>query len=177
MTFHEGIPGHHLQIGLAAELEGLHPVHQELYIAAYAEGWGLYTERLADEMGLYSDDMSRIGMLATDSMRATRLVVDSGIHGLGWSRSRAIDYMVDHSPLSRPLVENEIDRYIGMPGQALGYMIGRLEIDDIRSVAQRALGDRWDIKGFHDTVLGTGTVPLSTLRRNVESWTADRIRD
>ena len=131
----------------------------------YSEGWGLYTERLADEMGLYSSDLAKIGMLAADSMRACRLVTDTGMHALGWSRDQAIDYVLAHSPLSRGIAEGEIDRYIGMPGQALSYMIGRLEIDRIRAEAEQS--DSFDIKSFHDSILGHGLVPLGTLRRLV----------
>lgn len=170
VTYHEGIPGHHLQLALALEDPSLHDVHKELYIAAYNEGWGLYTERLSDEMGLYSSELDRVGMLSGDSMRACRLVVDTGMHALGWGRDKAIGYMVDHSPMVRGQVEGEIDRYIGDPGQALSYMIGRLEIDRIRAETEERMGDRFDIKAFHDLVLGTGSVPLSTLRRSVEAF-------
>jgi uncharacterized protein (DUF885 family) len=165
VTFHESIPGHHLQLALGVESETLHGVHTELPVTVYAEGWGLYTERLADEMGLYSSELDRIGMLAADSMRACRLVTDTGMHALGWSRDQAVDFVLAHSPLSRRIAEGEIDRYIGMPGQALSYMIGRLEIDRIRSEAEQLPG--FDIKAFHDAVLGNGMVPLPTLRRSV----------
>ena len=121
-------------------------------------------------MGLYSSELDRIGMLSADSMRACRLVVDTGIHALGWTREQAIEYMVDHSPMSRVQVEGEIDRYIGNPGQALGYMMGRLEIERIRAEAEAALGDRFDIKAFHDVMLSTGSVPITTLKRVVAEW-------
>ncbi|MDH5616927.1 MAG: DUF885 domain-containing protein [Acidimicrobiia bacterium] len=170
VTFHEGVPGHHLQLALALELAGLHPVHSKLYIAAFNEGWGLYSERLADEMGLYTSDLARVGMLSADSMRACRLVVDTGIHGLGWSRTEAVQYMKDHSPMTHRQVTGEIDRYIGDPGQALGYMIGRLEIDGIRAEAEAELGGSFDIRAFHECVLGNGTVPLPTLKRMVTEW-------
>ena len=162
VTFHESIPGHHLQLALVVETDDIHGVHTDLPVTVYAEGWGLYTERLADEMGLYSSELDRIGMLAADSMRACRLVTDTGIHALGWSRDRAIQYVLDHSPLSRRIAMGEIDRYIGMPGQALSYMIGRLEIDRIRSEAEQRPG--FEIKAFHDAVLSHGMVPLGTLR-------------
>ncbi len=171
-TFHEGVPGHHLQFALAAETEGLHPLHSQLYLPGYNEGWGLYTERLADEMGLYSSEIDRIGMLAADSMRACRLVIDTGLHALGWSRERAIAYMVENSPKTRSQCEGEIDRYIADPGQALGYMIGRLEIEDIRRDAEESLGSDFDIRAFHDVCLGQGTVSLDGLRGLVEAWTA-----
>jgi uncharacterized protein (DUF885 family) len=165
VTFHESIPGHHLQLAIHAETEHLHPAQRRLGITAYLEGWGLYTERLADEMGLYSSELARVGMLAADSMRACRLVVDTGMHALGWSRQQAIDYMLANSPLSQRLVEGEIDRYIGMPGQALSYMIGRLELDDMR--AEAAQNPDFDIRTFHDRVLAHGMVTLGTLREIV----------
>lgn len=170
VTYHEGVPGHHLQLAIAQENPDLHHLLADYYIAAYNEGWGLYTERLADEMGLYSSDLDRVGMLSADSMRACRLVVDTGLHALGWSRDQAIAYMIDHSPMTRTQVEGEIDRYISSPGQALGYMMGRLEIDRIRKDAELALGDGFDLKEFHDAVLSTGSVPISTLRRVVVDW-------
>jgi uncharacterized protein (DUF885 family) len=170
VTYHEGVPGHHLQLAIAQEDERLHALLADYYIAAYSEGWGLYTERLADEMGLYSSQLDRVGMLSADSMRACRLVVDTGMHALGWSRQVAIDYMLDNSPMTATQVEGEIDRYIGQPGQALGYMMGRLEIDRIRAETECRLGDRFDIKGFHDVVLSTGAVPMAVLRDVVSGW-------
>jgi uncharacterized protein (DUF885 family) len=172
MAFHEGIPGHHLQLAISQELEDVPEFRRHAFITAYAEGWGLYTERLADEMGLYSGPLERIGMLSADSMRACRLVVDTGMHALGWSRRQAIDYMVGNSPMSLGMVESEIDRYIGMPGQAVSYMIGRLEIQRLRKEAEATMGDDFDIKGFHDVVLGSGLVPLPTLGRMVSEWAA-----
>lgn len=165
VTYHETIPGHHLQIGGFTESTELHPAQIKFGITAYLEGWGLYTERLADEMGLYSSDLARVGMLAADSMRACRLVVDTGLHARGWSRQQAIDYMVSHSPMSVGIVEGEIDRYIGLPAQALSYMVGRVEIDRIRAEAETR--DAFDIVGFHDAVLGHGMVSLPMLRRIV----------
>lgn len=174
VTYHESIPGHHLQFSIAQEIPDLHPLLGRYYITAYGEGWGLYTERLADEMGLYSSPLDRVGMLAADSMRACRLVVDTGLHASGWSRDAAIAYMRDHSPMSVQQVENEIDRYIGNPGQALSYMIGRLEIEKIRADAERVQGEAFDIRRFHDVVLGSGSVTLPSLRRLVEEWAALR---
>ena len=141
VTFHESIPGHHLQLALVVEDDDIHGVHSDLPVTVYSEGWGLYTERLADEMGLYSSDLDRVGMLSADSMRACRLVTDTGMHALGWSRDDAIEYVLRHSPLSRRIAEGEIDRYIGMPGQALAYMIGRLAIMRYRSDAETTMGD------------------------------------
>ena len=171
LAFHEAIPGHHLQIAIAQELPDVPDFQKNALITAYVEGWGLYTERLCDEMGLYSGELERMGMLSFDSWRACRLVVDTGMHGLGWSRREAIDYMTANSPQAHNNIESEIDRYIGWPGQALAYMIGRREIMRLRSMAQQEMGDRFDIKGFHDVVLGSGAVPLPTLAELVSDWT------
>jgi len=165
IAFHEAIPGHHLQLALNAESPDLHRVQKEFFNTAYAEGWALYAERLADEMGLYSSELDRLGMLSGDSLRACRLVVDTGMHALGWGREQAIQYMVDHSPMHRSHIEQEVDRYIALPGQALSYMIGRIEIQAIRAEAEARPG--FDIRDFHDTVLRYGSVPLPTLRRLV----------
>ncbi len=172
-SFHEGIPGHHLQLAISAELDGIAEFRKWSFIASYGEGWGLYTERLADEMGLYSTPMDRLGMLSADSMRACRLVVDTGMHALGWSRRQAVDYMIEHSPMRESHIQAEVDRYVVSPGQALAYMIGRLEIQRIRAEAERTLGDRFDIKGFHDTVLGSGAVPLPLLAGLVDRWAGE----
>jgi uncharacterized protein (DUF885 family) len=171
-AFHEGIPGHHLQLAIAQELGDSVPAFRRHgHIVAYGEGWALYTERLVDEMGLYGSQLDRMGMLSADSMRAGRLVVDTGVHGLGWSRQQAIDYLVENSPMTLHAITEEIDRYIAsMPGQALSYMIGRLEIQRMRTAAEEQLGDRFDIKGFHDAVLTSGGVPLETLDRLVSEW-------
>lgn len=166
-AYHEGIPGHHLQLAIAAELEDIPEFRRRAFLAAYGEGWGLYTERLADEMGLYSTPLDRMGMLAADSMRACRLVVDTGMHALGWSRSTAVDYLTANSPMAAGQVAAEIDRYAVTPGQALSYMIGRLEIQRIRRAVEARHGDAFDIKAFHDAVLGSGPMPLGLLDRVV----------
>ena len=164
MAFHEGIPGHHLQLAIAGELpESIPMIRKHAETAAYAEGWGLYTERLADEMGLYSTEVDRLGMLAADSMRACRLVLDTGLHAMGWSRQQAIDYMLANSPLHEGVVIPEVDRYIVTPGQATAYMIGRLEILRMRAEAQERQGSAFDIKKFHSAVLDSGTLPLDVL--------------
>jgi uncharacterized protein (DUF885 family) len=162
-SYHEGIPGHHLQLGIAAELDSVPEFRRRLFIAAYGEGWGLYSERLADEMGLYSSPLDRMGMLSADSMRACRLVVDTGLHALGWSRRRAVDYMLANSPMRAGHVTAEVDRYAVTPGQALSYMIGRLEIQRIRRAVEARQGDAFDIKAFHDAVLDSGPLPLGLL--------------
>ncbi|HVK21461.1 MAG TPA: DUF885 domain-containing protein [Actinokineospora sp.] len=169
-AFHEAVPGHHFQLTIAQELTGLPLLRKLADVNAYAEGWGLYTERLAEEMGLYSSDVDRLGMLAMDSLRAARLVVDTGVHAKGWSRERALSYMRDNTPLSDLEIGNEVDRYIGYPGQALSYMVGRLEIQRIRAAATARLGERFDIRGFHDLVLGGGPLPLSVLDQVVTGW-------
>jgi uncharacterized protein (DUF885 family) len=164
LAFHEGIPGHHLQLAVAAELPDTVPaIRKYTETAAYAEGWGLYTERLADEMGLYSSDIDRLGMLSADSLRACRLVVDTGLHALGWSREQAVQFMVDNSPMTRGICQPEVDRYLVAPGQATSYMIGRLELERMRSEAQERQGDAFDIKAFHSAVLDSGTLPLGVL--------------
>ncbi|MDX6325293.1 MAG: hypothetical protein QOK15_1647 [Nocardioidaceae bacterium] len=163
MAFHEGIPGHHLQLSIAAELTGVPEFRKHLHNSAYAEGWGLYTERLADEMGLYSGAVDRMGMLAADSMRACRLVVDTGIHALAWSRQQAVDYMVENSPLRAAMCQPEVDRYIVSPAQACSYMVGRVEIQRIRAEAEQRQGDAFDVKRFHSAVLGSGSLPLGVL--------------
>lgn len=172
LAYHEGVPGHHFQLAIAQELEGVPAFRQNGIVTVYAEGWGLYCERLADEMGLYSGDLERFGILSFDSWRAGRLVVDTGLHALGWSRQQAIDYLVDNSPQAPNNIANEVDRYIGYTGQALAYKMGQREIFRLREVAKQSMGNRFDIKGFHDTVLESGPVPLDLLEELVIEWTA-----
>ncbi|RZQ65787.1 DUF885 domain-containing protein [Amycolatopsis suaedae] len=174
VAFHEAVPGHHFQISLAHELRGLPRLRTQVSLSAYDEGWGLYTERLADEMGLYSDDLMRLGMVAEDSVRAARLVVDTGLHALGWSRQQCVDYLSEHCVLSDVEVQSETDRYIECPGQALSYMTGRLEIQRLRALAEQQLGDAFDVRDFHDVVLGSGLVPLPVLGDLVADWIAGR---
>ena len=172
LAFHESIPGHHLQVAIAQELDGLPAFQRALGSNAFSEGWGLYTERLAEEMGLYSGDMDHFGILSFDAWRAGRLVVDTGMHALGWTRQGAIDFLHDHTALGDNNIENEVDRYIVLPAQALSYKIGQIEILRLRAEAERRLGTRFDIRAFHDSVLGSGAVSLPTLRHIVESWIA-----
>jgi uncharacterized protein (DUF885 family) len=170
MAFHEGVPGHHLQLAIASELPDTMPeFRKHLHNSAYAEGWGLYTERLSDEMGLYTAAVDRMGMYSADSMRACRLVVDTGLHALGWSRQQAIDYMVANSPLTEGVCRPEVDRYISSPGQATSYMIGRLEIQRMRREAEQRQGDRFEVKKFHSAVLESGSLPLGVLDRVVSA--------
>jgi uncharacterized protein (DUF885 family) len=170
LAYHEAVPGHHLQIALAQELEGLPAFRRHLGPTAFWEGWGLYIERLADEMGLYTGDLDRIGVLSFDAWRASRLVVDTGIHALGWTRQRAIDFMLEHTVLAPNNIVNEVDRYIVLPGQALAYKAGQLELLRLRAETRERLGGAFDIRAFHDVVLGNGAVALPTLRGIVEAW-------
>ena len=167
LAFHEAVPGHHLQVAIGQELEQLPAFRRHAETTAFVEGWALYTERLSDEMGLYSGDLDRIGMLSYDAWRASRLVVDTGMHALGWSRGQAIDFMTAHTALGLNNIANEVDRYIGWPGQALAYKIGQLEIRRLRTEAETALGATFDLRRFHDAVLCHGALPLSVLRESV----------
>jgi uncharacterized protein (DUF885 family) len=162
-AFHEAYPGHHVQISLAQARTGVPLLRRVAWINAYMEGWALYSERLADEMGLYSGDVARLGMLANDSMRAARLVVDTGLHHFGWSRQRVVEYLRANTVMSEVEIQSETDRYIEAPGQALSYMVGRLEIQRLRERAERELGTSFDVRSFHDLVLGTGPVPMAVL--------------
>jgi uncharacterized protein (DUF885 family) len=172
LAHHESIPGHHLQIAIGQEVSGLAEFRRHTGPTAFFEGWGLYTERLSDEMGLYSGDLDRIGILSFDAWRACRLVVDTGMHAQGWTRRQAIDFMIDHTALAENNIANEVDRYIVMPGQALAYKMGQLEMLRLRAEASSELGDRFDISSFHDTLLGQGAVGLETLREIVLAWVA-----
>jgi uncharacterized protein (DUF885 family) len=171
LTFHEALPGHHLQIALATETKGL-PDFRRLGsdVTAYVEGWALYTERLADELGLYPNDQARYGMLGYQAWRACRLVVDTGMHHLRWSRQQGIDFFLQNVGLTERETVNEVDRYIIWPGQALSYKIGQREIEALRRLGADRLGSRFDVKAFHDEVLAHGAVPLTTLRTTIEEW-------
>jgi uncharacterized protein (DUF885 family) len=169
LAFHEAVPGHHLQVAIGQELARLPAFRRHADSTAYVEGWGLYAERLADEMELYSGDLDRIGMLSYDAWRACRLVVDTGMHALAWSRGQAIEFMAAHTALGLNNIENEVDRYIGWPGQALAYKVGQLEIARLRRDAEAGLGGAFDVRGFHDAVLDHGALPLATLRDSVSA--------
>ncbi|HUQ06048.1 MAG TPA: DUF885 domain-containing protein [Kofleriaceae bacterium] len=173
LSWHEAIPGHHLQIAIAQELGDVPSFRKHGGSTAYVEGWALYTERLAEEMGLYSSDLDRIGMLSYDAWRASRLVVDTGLHAKGWTRAEAEAYMLAHTALTPENISNEVDRYIGWPGQALAYKVGQLEILALREQARTALGAGFDLKRFHDVVLSQGAVTLPVLRAQVEAWIAE----
>jgi uncharacterized protein (DUF885 family) len=172
LAFHEAIPGHHLQIAIAMEVTGLPEFRKHAGVTAFVEGWGLYSERLGEEMGLYSSDLDRIGILSFDGWRACRLVVDTGMHAKGWTRQQAIDYMLANTALAENNIVNEVDRYIGWPGQALAYKLGQLEILRLREEAKQKLGAKFDIKAFHDVVLRNGAVSLASLMQEVEAYIA-----
>ena len=169
LAFHESVPGHHLQLAIMQELTELPAFRRFNGSTAYIEGWGLYTERLSEEMGLLSGDMDRFGVLSFDAWRASRLVVDTGIHALGWSRQQAIDFMTEHTALGVNNIANEVDRYITYAGQALAYKVGQLELLRLRAEARERQGDRFDIRRFHDVVLEQGALPLPVLRQVVEA--------
>lgn len=175
-AFHEAYPGHHLQGAIALERENLHPISRYFFLSGFGEGWALYAERLSDEMGLFSSDLDRLGLLSNESLRAARLVVDSGMHALGWTRQQALEYLLAHTTETPDRGAAEIDRYIAVPGQATAYMIGNLEIRRLRNEARQKLGDKFDIREFHDVVLEDGTMPLSALRAKVERWVADTLK-
>lgn len=173
-TYHEASPGHHFQLSIETELEGLNAFRRlgsRLVGVAFPEGWGLYSERLADEMGLFEDEHERFGMLDAQAWRAARLVVDTGIHAFRWDRQRSID-LLRSIGLSQLEAETETDRYIAWPGQALAYMTGQREIQGLRRELEARDGDRFDLSGFHDAVLGHGSLPLATLRRELPGWVA-----
>jgi uncharacterized protein (DUF885 family) len=172
LTVHEAVPGHHLQIALAQELENVPEFRRHLGFTAFVEGWGLYSEWLGHDLGLYTDPYSRFGALTYDMWRAVRLVLDTGLHSMGWSRQQAIDYFAANS--SKPLhdITVEVDRYISWPGQALAYKIGQLKIRELRDHALRELGDAFDVRAFHDEVLGAGAVPLNVLDTRIRVWVA-----
>lgn len=172
LTAHEAAPGHHTQISLARELENLPEFRGSFYPHAFGEGWGLYAERLGEEMGIYHTPYQRFGRLTYEMWRACRLVVDTGMHSMGWSRQRALDYLSENTALSTHEIRTEVDRYIGWPGQALAYKMGELKIVELRQRAEAALGDRFDIRAFHDVVLGNGGVTLPVLERQVDEYIA-----
>lgn len=174
LAYHEAIPGHHLQIAIAQELPDMPAFRRHMGMTAFVEGWALYTERLSDELGLYPEDVDRLGMLSFDAWRAARLVVDTGIHSQGWTREQAETYMQEQTPLATNNIANEVDRYISWPGQALAYKTGQLHIWELRRKAEAQLGDDFDLSAFHDVVLGGGAVSLPVLTRRVDAWLAEQ---
>ncbi|NID04742.1 DUF885 family protein [Luteibacter jiangsuensis] len=174
LTLHESMPGHSLQLALSAEQQGLPAFRRDGYISAYGEGWALYSEYLGNEMGIYHTPYERFGYLTYQMWRACRLVVDTGIHHLGWTRQQAIDYLTQNTALSDREIANEVDRYISWPGQALSYELGYLKIRELRARAEQQLGEKFDLRAFHDTVLAMGSVPLPVLEQHVDAWIASR---
>jgi uncharacterized protein (DUF885 family) len=170
VAFHEAVPGHHLQLSRLQLLTGLPALQRQRSLPVFAEGWGLYAEQLAEEAGLYADERGLLGSVSTSLMRAARLVVDTGMHAFGWSRERALEYMGDHVPMPREFLAAEIDRYVVMPGQALAYLTGKLEILRIREEARNRLGPAFRLPEFHGAVLDHGSLPMPTLARSITSW-------
>lgn len=171
VLFHETYPGHHLQGALALELgDRVHPLARYLWFSGYGEGWALYAERLADELNLYGGPLDRMGLLSDQSARAARLVIDSGIHTMGWTRQESVDYLLRHTAWPAADIESEIDRYIAWPGQAPSYMLGMLEIRRLREGAEKALGDKFDLRAFHDRLLGNGNITLPMLEESMNAW-------
>ena len=174
IAYHEGLPGHHLQISIAQELTGIPQFRKYTYYTAYTEGWGLYAERLGKEIGFYQDPYNDYGRLEADIWRAIRLVVDTGVHSKHWTRDQMVDYFHQHSAIPDADVQAEVDRYIAWPAQALGYKVGQLKLLELKAKAQQALGDRFDIRAFHDQVLGSGALPLDYLEQRIDNWIAQQ---
>lgn len=170
VSYHEGLPGHHLQISIAQELTGLPAFRKQSYYTAYTEGWGLYSERLGKDLGLYQDPYNDYGRLEADIWRAIRLVVDTGVHSQHWSRQQMVDFFHDHSAIDETNIQSEVDRYIAWPGQALGYKMGQLKILELRERAKTALGPKFDLRAFHDQVVDYGALPLDVLDERINAW-------
>jgi len=171
-AYHEGVPGHHLQVAIAQEVQGLPPQRQQAFYTAYVEGWALYSERLGKEIGFYEDPYSDFGRLQDEMLRAIRLVVDTGFHSKKWTRQQVVDYFHAHSAIDEVDVQTETDRYISIPGQALAYKVGQLKIIELRERAKVKLGSKFDVRKFHDTVLDAGALPLDVLESRVDAWIA-----
>jgi len=169
-AYHEGVPGHHLQISIAQELPGLPPFRQHEYYTAFTEGWALYAEELGKEVGFFQDPFSYYGHLQDDMLRAIRLVVDTGFHYKRWSRQQVVDFFHEHSAIDEPDVQSETDRYMAWPAQALGYKVGQLEILKLRQYSKDQLGDKFDLRAFHDEVLAGGALPLDVLTNRIHEW-------
>jgi uncharacterized protein (DUF885 family) len=177
IAYHEGLPGHHMQIAIAQELEGVPEFRKQARFTVYSEGWGLYSEWLAREMpGTYTDPYSEYGRLTSEMWRAIRLVVDTGLHAKGWTQQQAVDFFSQNSSIPLEAIRAEVRRYITWPGQATSYKIGMIKIQQLRAKAEAELGERFDIRGFHDAVLGGGAMPLSLLERRIEQWIEDEKR-
>jgi uncharacterized protein (DUF885 family) len=173
-SYHEGVPGHHLQLSIAQELDELPPVRQQASYTAFSEGWALYSERLGKDIGFYKDPYSDYGRLQDEMLRAIRLVVDTGFHAKRWTRDQVVQYFHDHSAQDEVEVQSETDRYIAWPGQALAYKLGQLKILELRDRAKRELDSRFDIRAFHDAILDAGALPLDILDHRIDAWIASR---
>jgi uncharacterized protein (DUF885 family) len=176
-AYHEGVPGHHMQISIAQELPALPPFRQQSYYTAYVEGWALYSERLGREVGFFQDPYNFYGHLQDEMLRAIRLVADTGFHYKRWTRQQVIDFFHEHSAIAEVEVQSETDRYIAIPGQALGYKIGQLKFLELRAKAQKELGSKFDVRAFHDEVLGAGALPMDVLEQRVDQWIAAQRTD
>jgi uncharacterized protein (DUF885 family) len=173
-AYHEGLPGHHLQISIAQELQGVPDFRRFIGFTAFQEGWALYTERLGKDVGLYQDPYSDYGRLENDIWRAIRLVVDTGVHSKHWTRQQMVDYFREHSAVDETDIQAEVDRYIAWPGQALAYKIGQLEILGLRDKAKKELGDKFELRAFHDQVIDSGALPLDVLDERILAWIASQ---
>jgi uncharacterized protein (DUF885 family) len=170
VAFHEAVPGHHLQLSRLQLLTDLPALQRQRSLSVFSEGWGLYAEQLAEETGLYADDRGLLGAVSTSLMRAARLVVDTGLHAFGWSREQALEYLAGHVPMPREFLAAEVDRYVVMPGQALSYLTGKLEILRIREEARARLGPAFSLPAFHAAVLDHGSLPMPVLARSIADW-------
>ncbi|MGH8015935.1 MAG: DUF885 domain-containing protein, partial [Candidatus Zixiibacteriota bacterium] len=173
LSLHEAVPGHHLQTAIAAELEGLPEFRKRGWFTAYGEGWGLYSESLGEEMGFYTNPYSKFGQLSYEMWRAIRLVVDVGMHYKGWSKQQAIDFFTSNVGKAEHDINVEVDRYISWPGQALAYKIGELKIKELRAYSTKELGDKFNVRAFHDQILGNGPLPLDVLEKQIKEWVAE----
>jgi uncharacterized protein (DUF885 family) len=169
-SYHEGIPGHHMQLSISQTLPELPPFRQQAFFSAYEEGWALYSERLGKDIGFYQDPYSDYGRLSDDMLRAIRLVLDTGVHYKHWTRQQMVDFFHQHSSEDEPDIQAETDRYIAWPAQALGYKLGQLEILKLRELAKAQLGGKYDIRAFHDEILNGGALPLDVLDKRVTAW-------
>jgi len=174
LSYHEGLPGHHMQTSIAREQTGVPDFRKFGFYPAFSEGWGLYAERLGKDVGFYQDPYSDYGRLEGDIWRAIRLVVDTGVHAGGWSRDQMVEFFHDHSAIDETSIQAEVDRYIAWPGQALTYKIGQLKILELRDRAKKALGDKFDIRAFHDQVIDSGELPLDLLDERINAWIASQ---
>jgi uncharacterized protein (DUF885 family) len=172
IAYHEGIPGHHLQISIAQELENIPEFRKFNYYTAYTEGWALYAERLGKDLGFYKNPASDFGRLEADNWRAIRLVIDTGVHNKHWTREQMVQFFHDHSAIDETSIQAETDRYVAWPGQALAYKIGQLKILELRDRAQKALGAKFDLRAFHDQVIDAGALPLDVLESQIDTWIA-----